>query len=132
VWRWVEHTGELELEIEAGSAEGVFADAAAALADLLAGDDAVESGASARTLAVEAPDRPALLAAFVDELVFIAESESVVPVGLRRVDLGNGRARATVEVAPGDPPHLVKAVTYHRLEFSPAARGYRARVVLDV
>jgi hypothetical protein len=32
-----------------------------------------------------------------------------------------------------DPPHLVKAVTYHRLAFAPAAAGgYEATVVLDV
>ena len=80
----------------------------------------------------QAPDRPALLAAFIEELVFLAESESLVPIGLRRVELGEGLARAEVEVARADPPHLVKAVTYHRLEFEPAEHGYRARVVLDV
>lgn len=39
-YRWVDHTAELELSIEARSAEGVFADALRALAELLAGDAA--------------------------------------------------------------------------------------------
>ena len=40
--------------------------------------------------------------------------------------------RAEVAGGLGAPPPLVKAVTYHRLEFSAHGAGYRARVVLDV
>jgi len=32
----------------------------------------------------------------------------------------------------GEPPPLVKAVTYHRLAFEPSGERYVARVVLDV
>jgi len=32
----------------------------------------------------------------------------------------------------GTPPHLIKAVTLHRLVFEPDDGGWRARVVLDV
>jgi SHS2 domain-containing protein len=128
----VEHTGELELEIEAESAQQVFSDATAALRDLLGGDEPGVAPAAVRTIIVEAPDRPALLAAFVEELVFVVESESLVPLGLRRIELADGVARAEVALARDEPPHLVKAVTYHRLEFERAGATYRARVVLDV
>jgi SHS2 domain-containing protein len=32
----------------------------------------------------------------------------------------------------GEARPLVKAVTYHRLQFEPSERGYRGRVVFDV
>jgi SHS2 domain-containing protein len=39
---------------------------------------------------------------------------------------------ATVSGTRGSPPHLVKAVTYHRLEMHEQDETWRARVVLDV
>ena len=42
-YRWVEHTAELEMEIEAPTEEGVFVDALHALAELL-GDEGGGSG----------------------------------------------------------------------------------------
>jgi SHS2 domain-containing protein len=130
VYRWIDHTAELELHIEAPTAAGVLAEAAAALAELLGGGGGEPAGT--RTVAVEACDRAALLAAFVEELVYLAESEQLVPTGVREIELGEGRVRAEVELERGDPPHLVKAVTYHRLAFEPHGPGYRATAVLDV
>jgi SHS2 domain-containing protein len=130
MYRWIDHTAELELEIEAPTAEEVLAEAAAALAELLGGGGGVPAGT--RTIAVEAGDRAALLAAFVEELVYLAESQSLVTTGVAAVELGERRLTAQVEVEQGDPPHLVKAVTYHRLTFEPHAAGYRATAVLDV
>jgi SHS2 domain-containing protein len=106
------------------------AEAAAALAELLGGGRGVPAGA--RTIAVEAGDRAALLAAFVEELVYLAESESLIPSGIDAVELSEHRLQARVELEHGDPPHLVKAVTYHRLAFEPHGAGYRATAVLDV
>jgi SHS2 domain-containing protein len=130
VYRWIDHTAELELEIEAPSAEEVVAEAAAALAELLGGGDGEPAGT--RTVEVEAGDRAALLAAFVEELVYLAESDGLVPTGVEGVELGAQRVRADVAFVRGDPPHLVKAVTYHHLAFEPHGDGYRATAVLDV
>jgi SHS2 domain-containing protein len=130
VYRWVDHTAELELEIEAPTPEAVLAEAARALGELLGSGDGEPAGV--RTVEAEAGDRAALLAAFLEELVFLAESELLVPRAVRVVELTGGRVRAEVEVERGDPPHLVKAVTYHRLAFEPHGPGYRATAVLDV
>ena len=127
--RWIDHTAELEVELEAPTAEAVFGEAVAALAELL-GRDGTDAGT--RVVEVEAGDRAALLAAFVEELVFLAESERLTATGVRDIALGDGRVRAEVEVRQGDPPHLVKAVTYHRLTFEEHGDGYRATAVLDV
>ena len=134
MYRWIDHTSELELHIEAATEPAVFEDAARALAELLERDEptAARGDPVTREIVVEADDSAALLAAWIEELVFIAESDGVVPgrVHLEAVDERGVRAR--VEGRRTDPPHLVKAVTYHRLSMEPADGGWRATVVLDV
>jgi SHS2 domain-containing protein len=129
VYRWIDHTAELELEIEAPAPEAVVQEAARALAELLGG---AGEPAGTRTIEVRAGDPAALLAAFLEELVYLAESEQLVPRDVTSVDLRDDRLTAAVELAHGDPPHLVKAVTYHRLAFERRGDGYRATAVLGV
>lgn len=135
VYRWVDHTSEVEIEIEAASEQEVLADALSALAELLdvpRGRRARAQGGERRMVHAEGVDRPALLAAWLEELVFLAESEGFVATGIERLELGPDALDATVSGSLAYPPPLVKAVTYHRLTFEPADGGYVARVVLDV
>jgi SHS2 domain-containing protein len=125
-----EHVGELELWVSAASEEEVFGESARALAEVL--DDGSGGPPEARELAVRGTDRPALLAAWLEELAFLAETEGFVPERVEDVVLGDGGVRARVAGRRGSPPHLVKAVTYHRLSFEPDGAGWRARAVLDV
>ncbi len=129
-YRWVEHTAEVELEIESSSREGVFRDALQALSELLMDEDGGEQ--LRHELTVEGHDRAALLAEWLNELVFLAESQDLVPEEVERLDLSDRRITATVRCRRGRPRHLVKGATYHRLAFEPHAGGYRATVVLDV
>ena len=134
-YRWVDHTAEVELEIEGPTEPAVFQEALRALAELLGVDPDGRSGTpptTQREVAAEAPDRPALLAAWIEELAFLAESEGFVATQIVELDLVGGALRATVAGLLGEPPPLVKAVTYHRLAFEPDGDGYVARVVLDV
>jgi SHS2 domain-containing protein len=124
-----EHVGELELWVRAASEEEVFGESARALAEVLGSEDgATES----RDVAVRGADRPALLAEWLAELAFLAETEGFVPERIEDVVLGEDEVRARVAGHHGSPPHLVKAVTYHRLCFEPAADGWHARAILDV
>jgi SHS2 domain-containing protein len=130
VYRWVDHTAEVELEIEAASEREVLEAALRALAELLGIEET--HGEERRTIAVHADDRPALLAAWIEELAFLAESEGFVATRIEALDLQRAGLRATVVGVLDEPPPLVKAVTYHRLEFAPRGAGYLARVILDV
>ena len=133
MYRWAEHTGEVELEIRAETEEAVYAASLEAMAELLGEEPATETavgrdasaarGDAVRDVAVEAPDRSRLLADFLGELAFLAETEHVVPIGLERLEVEAGRLQATVRGRTGDPPHLVKAVTYHGLSFEAVDGG---------
>lgn len=131
-YRFVDHTAELQVEIDAPSRTEVFREAVLALAELLAGDGVADAAPLTRELAVSAADDPALLAAWIDEVVFVAESEALVPRRAERVETGVTEVRGTVTFARGAPPHLVKGVTYHDLVLARKGERWRGRVVLDV
>jgi SHS2 domain-containing protein len=129
-YRWLDHTAEVELVIEAVSDEAAFGDAMQAYAELVAPD---AHGDPARyELDLAGADRGSLLAAWVDELVFLAETEAFVPHRIERFDLGPAGLHAVIAGCLDAPVPLVKAVTYHRLEFVRDRTKVRARLVLDV
>jgi SHS2 domain-containing protein len=133
MYRWVDHTSELELRVEADTDAAVLSDATLALAELLRGDGPQPGGETVtREVTVDADDRAQLLAAWLDELVFLAETEAVIPESVTFETLDERGLRARVEGRRGEPPHLVKAVTYHRLAFDRSEAGWTATVVLDV
>jgi SHS2 domain-containing protein len=131
--RWVDHTSELELRIEADSEIAVFEEALEALLELLDERLGDRGGERARhEVTASAPDRATLLAEWLSELVYLVETEDFVPERVERLDLGDGDLEARVEGRRTRPPHLVKAVTYHRLEMREHDGSWRATVVLDV
>jgi SHS2 domain-containing protein len=138
VYRWLDHTAELELELEAATERAVLSDALDALRELLEGDETAVLGEVDddrlvhRAVRATAGDRPALLAAWLEELLFLSESEAFIPIAVQKLSLEDSALTAIVSGRVGEPRPLVKAVTYHRLQFEPAAHGYRARVVFDV
>ena len=129
-YRWADHTSEVELEIEAAGEREVLEAAVRALAELHGID--TTGPTTDRRLTAHAADRPALLAAWMEELVFLAESEGFVATEVLDLQLGAGSVSARVAGVLDEPPPLVKAVTYHRLTFEPAGEVYVARVILDV
>jgi protein archease len=133
MYRWVDHTSEIELHVEGETEEEVLRDATRALAELLRGEGGEGRGEPVRReLTVDADDRAQLLAAWLEELVFLAETEAVIPDRVTFETLDERGLRAHLDGHRGDPPHLVKAVTYHRLAFDRTPEGYIATVVLDV
>jgi len=129
--RFVEHVGEIELVLEAGSEAGVFAEAMDAFRELVEGVPA-EGQPYRHAVELEARDTAALLADWLNELVFLAEVDAFVPLRVEDLDVGTRTLRATLEGVRGRPRHLVKAATLHDLELERNGGGWRARVVLDV
>jgi SHS2 domain-containing protein len=129
-YRWIEHTGELEVELEASSERGVFEAGFEAMCELMSGHEGPERLEIPIELAGR--DRAALIADWLGELAFLGETRGLVPDRLSALELGEDGLRALVRGRRGRPPHLIKGATYHRLRFEPVADGWRARVVLDV
>jgi SHS2 domain-containing protein len=131
VYRWIEHTAELELAIDAPTREGVFENALLAFRELVAPDGG-KGEPKRQVVVVEAADPETLLADWLSELVYLAETADFVPDRIEELSLRDTSLRAVVAGLLGRPAPLVKAVTYHRLELRREADGWHARLVLDV
>lgn len=130
-----EHTAEVLLRVEAPSLCDLYAEAGRALAELLAEDPARVACGPAEGVTIEAADREALLVAWIDELVFRAETLGRVypEVAVERVT--DRTLDATIRGGPpGTWRTAVKAATWHRLRVAEAddGRGFFGTVVLDV
>jgi SHS2 domain-containing protein len=132
--RYVEHVGEVELELEATSEAGVFDAVLAAFVDLVASGEE-ETGAeepARHEVELEATDHALLLVEWLSELVYLAEVKRFVPERTTAFELADGRLQATLEGHRGRPRQLVKAVTLNRLRLEHEAGRWRGRLVLDV
>ena len=88
-------------------------------------------------VSVEASDREALLVAWLNELVYLYEAKELIGADCRIVSLTETSLNAEVWGETLDRSrHVivghVKAVTYHQLHVGPTAKGWEARVVVDV
>jgi SHS2 domain-containing protein len=130
MYRWIEHTAEIELEIEDESPEAVFREALLAYGDLLTEERGGEP--VTHSVSVSAADLPALLAEWMNELVYLAEADGFVPERVERLRLSDGGLEAEIAGQRRLPRNPVKAVTYHGLELREVDGAWRARAVLDV
>ena len=130
MYRWVEHTSEIELLIEDESPEAVFAEAMVALGDVLG--DARDGEPVTHEIRIAAADQAALLAAWIDELVYLAETDGFIAQRLERFDLDDAELTAVVGGERSVPQSRIKAATYHKLEMRQIDGAWHARVVLDV
>jgi len=118
------------MEIEAATEEALFTDALHAVGELL--EDDVSGPQVLREVTVNGHERAALLVLWLDELVFLAETEDLVPEDVEQMELSERGLVAMVRCRRGRPRHVVKGATYHDLAFERSAGCVRARVVLDV
>lgn len=131
--RFVDHTGEVSLQVRAESLAGLLAEACRALGLLLLGARTAQASSAPRTIEIHSRDREALLVDWLNEILFLAETELCVPLDVEVLDVGDTRVRASVRGVPvSEAPSLVKAATLHGLSIQGDGEGLRAEVVLDV
>lgn len=131
--RFLDHIGEVRLSVRAGSFAELVAEAGRALAGLQLGDAPRAAAGPWREVALEAPDREALLVEWLNELIYRAEVEREVATEFEVTDAGDRTLRARFRAVPvPEPPALVKAATLHGARVTATAKGVEADVVLDV
>jgi SHS2 domain-containing protein len=131
----LEHTADVGLQGRGTSLEEAFAGVGEGLATTLGAWFPGEG--EERWAHVEAQDLESLLAAWVDELVYLHETEDVVFGGFGVHRVSDQGLEAQVRVAPRGARDLegigVKAATFHRLQVGREADGsWFARIYLDV
>ena len=129
--REVEHTADWELEVWAPDMPALLEEAARGMYELM-NVELAGGPRQHRRIVLDAGDLEQLLVEFLDELLYLGESEEL---GCDRFRLAveGARLEAMVEgvpiVAHGKE---IKAVTYHRLEIEETEDGLQTRIVFDV
>lgn len=140
--RPLDHTADAGVEIDAPSREALFAEAAIALADTLTPVEGVGSTVE-RVLELEAANDELLLVDFLNEVLFLFETEGLVFArAMVRLEGGGGalspvRLRATLHGEEYDDARhplrsLIKAVTYHGLRVRREGERFTACVLFDL
>jgi SHS2 domain-containing protein len=129
--REVEHTADCGLEVWAPDLPGLMEEAARGLFELM-GVEISEESRCHRQLEIGADDREQLLVSFLEELLFIADSEEVAFDGFL-LNLVETNLLARLEGGYiVSKSREIKAVTYHYLEISETKRGLKTSVIFDV
>ena len=136
-WKELEHTGDLRLEIEAGTPEDLALECARAFYETSAGLPVEKKGPGGEMQHLQVfsqeCDMAGLFAAWMNELLFFLETgHGVFYPEAVRVDGQAGSLEAWGRWGPSPKPGgRVKAATYGGLEFD-AGPPCRLRVTLDV
>jgi len=138
-YRFIDHTGDVAVDLQAPDVPTLFGEAASALTDTLVDRSTIASAATC-DVRLEAPDLEVLLVDWLSDLLFRFESEGWLTRDAR-VQLAESRdgwsLEATAYGEAFDPDRhaarvLVKAVTYHGLAVLRTSSGVSARVVFDI
>ena len=129
-------TADMGIEAWGSSLEDAFVSAAdglaALLSDLPSGDHPLT-----RKVRIQAESLPSLLVQFLNELVYLEETQGFLPGKITHLKIHNDNLDATVTGALYDPGvhsinAQIKAATYHGLEIRENGDEVRIKVILDV
>lgn len=130
----LEHTADLGIRAWGPSTGKAFEQAAWGLIDVIGIRE--EREGKRRTIRASGSDAPALLVDFLNELVFLYETEGLGVAAIEVTSLSDTELEAELSVLPfqGEPEGIgVKAATYHRLAVEHRADGgAEVRVYVDV
>ena len=130
---FVEHPGEVRLRLRAESLGELAAVAGRALAELELGRQPGTGEGPWREISVSGRDRAALLVNWMNELIYLAETERWVGVEHTMVDATDRSLRMRVHgITVERAPSCVKAATLHGLNVANVPGGVEAELVLDV
>lgn len=131
----IDHSGDIGIEVHAGTREALFEQAALGLSALMVTGAPTAQGA--REVDVVSDDPGDLLLEWLSEIISLASAHAEVYVGVRAVSLDEQRVRAVLEGVPASAVEAqlrfdVKAATYHEYVCERRGGVYHARVIFDL
>lgn len=90
-----------------------------------------------KAINIKAQSLPSLLVRFLNEIIYLEETEGFIPVRITRLKVSGNTLQATLSGAVFDPQvHTlkahIKAATYHGLEIAEKEDEVRIKVIFDV
>jgi len=132
----LEHTADAGVLARGRTLADAFAHAAQGMFSIMVNLDGVRE-IEQRSISVAGHDWPSLLVAWLSELLYYSDVESLL---FKRFEINDFRSYALRAVAFGEPVDRqrhelgtgVKAVTHHMLEVEEGPEGCRVQVLLDI
>ena len=128
----IAHTADWSIRVWADDLRGLLTESARgmyALSNAVAG----EGPRVKRELALEAVDAEGLLVAFLEELLYLSESENLLFDGFDNLKVEGSTLSGIMEGdALRSKEKEIKAVTFHNLAIRQSERGLEVEIVFDV
>ena len=129
--REVEHTADWGLEVWAPDLAGLLEEAARGMFELI-GAVVSEEDRCHRELEITADDGEQLLVSFLEELLFLTESENIAVDAFLLKLVGESVLARLEGGTIVSREKEIKAVTFHNLEIVETERGLETRIIFDV
>ena len=131
-----EHTADLGLRVRAPDLNSLFADAGRGLFSIVVENLEAVQPVQSRQFEIAGSDREYLLFDWLNELLYVCESERVVLAEFE-VHVTETGLSAIARGEPIDPARHrvareIKAITYHRLKVEQTPDGWLAEVIVDI
>ncbi len=126
-----DHTADLAIRVYGGDLPQLFANAAYALFDLMT--ELPPSASRERRVSLESSDLEGLLVDWLNELIYLHETEGETYTDFQIEELSPSGLRARIHGAPTvRKTKAIKAATYHDLSIRNTPAGFEAHIVFDV
>jgi SHS2 domain-containing protein len=130
--KFLEHTADIKFRVSAKTEENLFGETARAFCQYVSGKKNV-TGRKKKNILVEGQDNCEMLYNFVDELIFLLDSESFLATDAKVKFTKKGlNAELSGDDAKNYDLCQVKAATYAEMYVKKIKNEWEAQVVLDV
>jgi SHS2 domain-containing protein len=131
-----DHTADIGLHAYGPTLPELFSNAAAGMESLLVAPEHIEQRVS-REISAEGHDLVSLLVAWLNELIFLFDTEYLLFNRFEISEFTDTHLRATAWGEPYDAQRhelssAIKAVTWHEASVESEADGYKARIIFDI
>jgi SHS2 domain-containing protein len=135
-FRYIDHTGDLGIEVVGDSLRSLFQHAGEAFTDIITEADAI-SVRKTKHIHLEADRVDDLMVYWLNEFVFLFDTDGFMPKEFDIVSIDESHIEATVHGERYDEERhpiktAVKGATYHQLEVVREGNVWKARVIFDL
>lgn len=136
-FKTIEHTADIGIEVEADTLEGLFEGAALGMVSIMADPSRDIGRGTGVDVSLEAGDIEGLMFEWLNELLFIMDTEGVLLSGFRVGGIKGLHLEATArgeEIRQEESRLMteIKAATFHQLLVEERGGSWFARVIFDV
>ena len=129
----IDHTADWALRVHGVDLADLLQQAAAGMLALAGAVPVLDADTQTLTLQLQAADRETLLVRWLEEVLFLVESRSLLPVHIQMEIDPELHSAARLELAPlARLSRAIKAVTFHGLRVIDTSEGLKATLVFDV